>query len=49
MEECQGCFWLQINEDLRPCRGCDNEHNQYVTEEELDKVKYECYSGLLDM
>lgn len=35
-----GCFWLEVHQDLRPCRGCDKEHLQYITEEELDKDKY---------
>lgn len=36
-----GCFWLKVHQDLRPCRGCDDEHLQYITEEELDKDKFE--------
>lgn len=30
-----GCAWLKVHQDIRPCRGCDKEHFQYITEEEL--------------
>ena len=42
-DECKGCFWLQMHQDLRPCRGCDDKHFQYITKEQMDKEKYDLY------
>jgi len=29
-----GCYWLSVHQDLRPCRGCDEEHLQYIADKE---------------
>ena len=41
LDKCDDCFWLKIHQDLRPCRGCDENYYQYITEEEMKKRKYD--------
>lgn len=34
-----GCFWLKVHQDLRACRGCDEVHLQYITEDNRKEGK----------